>query len=114
MNPRVTEINERLSAIDERRTAIAAELEVENADLDTLGEEVRTLNDEYAALQAEKRSITEMLCKQVHLPENEVLAAKVLALVDTLAERVPLWEMACNKELEAAKVAYAAMNRDGK
>jgi hypothetical protein len=64
--------------------------------------------------QAEKQDLAETLCKQVHLPENEVLATKVLALVDTLAERIPLWEMACNKELEAAKVAYAAMNRQGK
>ena len=64
--------------------------------------------------QAEKQDLTEMLCKQVHLPENEILATKVLALVDTLAERVPLWEMACNKELEAAKIAYAAMNWQGK
>ena len=64
--------------------------------------------------QAEKQDLAATLCKQVHLPENEVLATKVLALVDTLAERVPLWEMACNKELEAAKIAYAAMNRQGK
>jgi len=30
-------------------------------------------------------------------------------LVDRLTERVPLWEMYCNKDLEAAQVAYGAM-----
>ena len=32
------------------------------------------------------------------------------ALVDRLAERVPLWEMYCNKNPEAAQVAYGAMS----
>ena len=31
------------------------------------------------------------------------------ALVDKLARSVPLWEMDCNKNLEAARIAYEAM-----
>ena len=53
-----------------------------------------------------------ILRKQVHLPEDEDLARKTFSLVDMLAGMVPLWEMHCNKEPDAAKVAYCAMSCD--
>ena len=52
----------------------------------------------------------EMLCHQVHAPTDEKLLRKTYALVEQLAARIPLWEMSCNKELEAAKVSYQAMS----
>ena len=53
-----------------------------------------------------------ILRKQVHLPEDEALAQKTFSLVEILADMVPLWEMHCNKEPDAAKVAYCAMSCD--
>ena len=44
-----------------------------------------------------------MLCRQMYAPAGR-------SLVDMLAERVPLWEMYCNKEPEAAQVSYSAMH----
>jgi hypothetical protein len=52
----------------------------------------------------------EMLLRQAHIPEDSVLAKKVPDLVKKLTEKVVLWEMECNKEPEAAKVAYGAMS----
>ncbi len=54
------------------------------------------------------------LCHQLHTSEDESLAEQVSALLDILMEKVPLWEMSCNKELDAAKVSYLAMSIDCK
>ena len=62
--------------------------------------------------RAEKKALMDILCRQVHLPDEISLAQDVFSLVDTLAEMVPLWDMHCNKEPEAAKVAYSAMHGD--
>ncbi len=51
--------------------------------------------------------VIEMLRHQCFVPEGN---ARVLELVETLARRVPLWEMACTKDPEAALVAYWAMH----
>lgn len=56
--------------------------------------------------------LIDMLYKQAHMPEDVTLAQKTISLVDTLAQMVPLWEMNCNQELDAAKVAYCAMRGD--
>ncbi len=52
-----------------------------------------------------------LLSHQTHQPEEANLALKAMALVERLSEMVPLWEMYCNKEPEAARVAYGAMHR---
>ncbi len=54
-------------------------------------------------------ALTAFLLHETHTPESPALAEKVPALVDALAQRVALWQMSCNKEPEAARVAYAAM-----
>ena len=51
----------------------------------------------------------DILRQQVHLPEDVVLAQKALELLDSLMEKVTLWELHCNKEVDAAKVSYCAM-----
>ena len=38
---------------------------------------------------------------------------KYHALLSALLERVPLWQMACTKELQAAHIAHAAMSKAG-
>lgn len=47
---------------------------------------------------------------QSFLPEDPQGREKALALVDSLSRRVPLWEMACTKDPEAALVSYKAMS----
>lgn len=54
----------------------------------------------------------EQLYPQVHVPADEALAQRVRLLVEDLARRVPLWEMTCNKDLDAARVAYCAMSEE--
>ena len=59
---------------------------------------------------AEGAALMDMLHRQAHIPESDALARDVSTLVNQLAQKVPLWEMDCNKELEAAKIAYEAMS----
>lgn len=50
------------------------------------------------------------LRRQMHTPTDEALLESALSLVDKLAEKVPLWEMHCNIEPDAARVSYLAMS----
>ena len=54
---------------------------------------------------------TDFLRKQAYIPENPTMLESVFALVDALVEKVPLWEMSCNKEPVAAEIAYRAMHK---
>ena len=49
---------------------------------------------------------------QAHTPVDNALLHKSFSLVDRLAEIVPLWEMHCNMEPDAAMVSYSAMSCD--
>ena len=53
-----------------------------------------------------------MLLAQSYRPLDEAKAPRFLQLVDTLAENVPLWQMQCTKDIEAARVAYATMSNN--
>lgn len=57
----------------------------------------------------EVKDMIAFLYHQTHMPEDDSLARNVCVLVDRLAELVSLWEMSCNKNPEAAMVAYNAM-----
>lgn len=59
---------------------------------------------------ADSENLMVMLHHQAHIPADPDLAESAHKLVDTLAEMVPLWEMECNREIDAAKVAYQAMS----
>ena len=59
--------------------------------------------------RVEAKDLRDLLCRQMHTPDDVSLAEKSYALLDRLAEMVPLWEMSCTKELDAAKTAYRAM-----
>jgi hypothetical protein len=52
----------------------------------------------------------EIFRQQVHIPEHSLAAEKVFDLVELLGNTVPLWVMHCNKDLNAAEVAYCAMS----
>ena len=53
----------------------------------------------------------EMLLWQSYCPLDEAKHSVRQALAETLARTVPLWKMACTKELSAAQTAYDAMSK---
>ena len=55
------------------------------------------------------RNLVGVLYDQVYIPTDKRLSTKVFPLIDALIENVSLWEMYCNKNLDAAEVAYSAM-----
>jgi hypothetical protein len=59
---------------------------------------------------SEPMKIRDMLHRQVHIPLDTSLEKTTLSLLDALLEMVPLWEMSCNKDLDAARIAYEAMS----
>lgn len=58
----------------------------------------------------EPKSAIAELYHQAHAPTDVSLRQINLALVDELASKIPLWEMYCNMELDAAQVSYSAMH----
>lgn len=59
----------------------------------------------------DSQRIIAMLRHQVHTPADDALLQQTQLLVDRLAQLVPLWEMSCNKEPEAAQISYETMSR---
>ena len=53
----------------------------------------------------------EMLLWQSYCPMDEAKHSVRQTLAETLARTVPLWKMACTKELSAAQTAYDAMSK---
>ena len=51
-----------------------------------------------------------MLLHQSYCPEGQEVLHRTL--IDRLAAAVPLWRMACNREIEAAKTAFFAMSQE--
>ena len=60
---------------------------------------------------AEPETVLPLLCKQAYEPLTEEKAAVSHGLLQTLAQRVPLWRMACNKDPEAAETACRGMHK---
>ncbi|MBR4863179.1 MAG: hypothetical protein IKU07_01280 [Oscillospiraceae bacterium] len=52
-----------------------------------------------------------ILRHQLHESTDAALQEKAFALLDRLLETVPTWELFCNKEPEAARMAYDAMHK---
>lgn len=59
--------------------------------------------------RSEPMKIRDILQRQVHIPLDVSREKVTFSLVDRLLELVPLWEMSCNKDLNAARIAYEAM-----
>lgn len=51
------------------------------------------------------------LLEQTLRPAEAALQEKLLELLDGLMTSVPLWKMGCNRELQAAKLAYDTMSQ---
>ena len=50
-----------------------------------------------------------MLLQQMYRPADKDAFEKTLTLIDRLTEKVKLYRLGCNMEIEAAEVAYKAM-----
>ena len=60
--------------------------------------------------QARPEELLPQLLKESYAPMDESHRPRHRALIEALAEKVPLWKMECNKDLSAALTAYAAMS----
>ncbi len=49
--------------------------------------------------------------RQVNRPKGAEFRIKLLELLDRLIQDVPIWDLQCNMELEAAEIAYSAMHQ---
>lgn len=65
--------------------------------------------EENAIRPVTKREAYPMLLQQVYRPMDPAALAKTLTVLDRLAGQVSLWRLGCNKEPEAARVAYEAL-----
>ena len=54
------------------------------------------------------------LLEQTLRPTDPILRAKLMELLDKLMTMVPIWQMGCNMDPEAALVSYEAMSRGRK
>ena len=64
---------------------------------------------ENSIVPCEKAAALEMIRKQSYCPLDPEKYGKFLALTEALAEKTPLWQMECNKDPQAARIAHGAM-----
>jgi hypothetical protein len=60
--------------------------------------------------RADSASVMEILRQQAHSPLDADLLAQSFDLIDIITRYVPLWQLRCNMEQEAARVSYEAMS----
>lgn len=70
---------------------------------------VITRGEKNNIVRIKKSEAYAMLLQQVYRPQDPLQMAKTLKLIDKMAESVELYKLACNMDIEAAKVAYNAM-----
>ena len=74
------------------------------------GESYRLDGKNHNIQRIDKKAAMTMLIQQSYRPSDPVALRKTLELVDRLSNSVALYKLGCNKEPEAAQVAYAGMN----
>ena len=60
---------------------------------------------------ASREAVLPQLLKQGYCPLDEGKKEGFARLVQQLAEKIPLWQMECNKDISAAHTAFEAMNQ---
>ncbi|MBP3747146.1 MAG: hypothetical protein J6I47_06760 [Ruminococcus sp.] len=70
---------------------------------------VLTRGEKNSIVCIDKAEAYAMLLQQVYRPQSPLQMAKTLKLVDKLAANTELYRLACNMDVEAAKVAYNGM-----
>lgn len=56
-----------------------------------------------------KKQAYPMLVQQTYRSQNPLILGKTMELIDKMADRVPLYKLGCNQDIEAAKVAFQGM-----
>lgn len=56
-----------------------------------------------------KQEIYEQLLGQIYLPHSKELMISTFSLLDAILDYVPVYALYCNKDIEAAKIAYNGM-----
>lgn len=59
----------------------------------------------------DKKEALTMLYQQTYRPTEPAAMIKTLALIDRLGSGVKLYKLGCNMDIQAAQVAYTAMNK---
>ena len=73
---------------------------------------ILTRASENSIVKITKAEAYTMLLQQAYRPNDIFALQKTLTLVDNMAEKVELYRLGCNMDIEAAKVAYEGMNRN--
>jgi hypothetical protein len=60
--------------------------------------------------QVNPEGLIDVLLRQTFMPEDAADQEKAVALVNSLAQTVPLWDMECTKDVGAALISYQAMS----
>jgi hypothetical protein len=60
--------------------------------------------------QVNPEGLIDVLLQQTFMPEDAADQEKAVALVNSLAQTVPLWDMECTKDVGAALISYKAMS----
>ena len=74
---------------------------------------ILTRADTNSIVPVTKSEAYPMLLQQAYRPNDVFALQKTLELIDKMAEKVGLYRLACNMDIEAAKVAYDGMNKHG-
>ena len=70
---------------------------------------ILTRGEKNSIVRIDKSEAYAMLLQQVYRPLKTLQMAKTLRLIDELSEKVELYRLACNMDIEAAEVAYNGM-----
>ena len=70
---------------------------------------ILTRGEKNTIVSIDRSEAYSMLLQQVYRPQDPLQMAKTLKLVDRMAAGVELYKLACNMDIEAAKVAFDGM-----
>lgn len=70
---------------------------------------ILTRGEKNSIVRIDKSEAYAMLLQQVYRPLKTLQMAKTLRLIDEMSEKVELYRLACNMDIEAAEVAYNGM-----
>lgn len=82
-----------------------------NISLPLQGIAILNRGEENTIEPADEREAFAMLIQQAFRPEDPVLMARTMELLDRIRRCVPVWNLHCNMELSAARVAHDAMSQ---
>ena len=68
--------------------------------------------DENRIERANIKEIYPMFVQQVYRPSNKESMLKTFDLLDRILEQIPVYDLYCNMDIDAARVAYEGMNKE--